>query len=63
MALLRMATRNATVRCGESMDVLALPKREFSVLSANLPELRRSFEAKSEERGKLDAPETLSPET
>ncbi len=51
MALLRMTTRNATVRCVESMDVLALPKREFRVLSANLPELRRSFEAKSAERG------------
>jgi len=50
MALLHMATRNATVRCLEAMDVLALPKREFSVLSANLPELKRSFETKSEER-------------
>ena len=50
MALLHMATRNATVKCVEPMDVLALPKREFSVLSANLPELKRSFEAKSEER-------------
>ena len=55
MALLHMATRNATVRCTESMDVLALPKREFSVLSANLPELRRSFETKSEERARPEA--------
>ena len=54
-ALLRQAQRNATVRCLEPMDVLALPKREFSVLSANLPELRRSFEAKSQERGPSDA--------
>ena len=50
-ALLQQGQRNATVRCLEPMDVLALPKREFSVLSANLPELRRSFEAKSQERG------------
>jgi NADH dehydrogenase len=50
MALLYQATRNATVRCVEPMDVLALPKREFAVLSANLPELRRSFETKSAER-------------
>lgn len=56
MALLQMATRNATVRCAEPMDVLALPKREFNVLSANLPELRRSFEKKSTERGGPDAP-------
>jgi hypothetical protein len=32
------------------MDILALPKRELSVLSVTLPELRRSFEAKSHER-------------
>jgi NADH dehydrogenase len=49
-ALLLMARRNATVRCVEPLDVLALPKREFGVLSANLPELRRSFENKSQER-------------
>jgi NADH dehydrogenase len=55
-ALLKMARRNATVRCVEPMDVLALPKREFDVLSANLPELRRSFEIKSEERAGRDAP-------
>jgi NADH dehydrogenase len=55
MALLQRATRNATVRCVEAMDVLALPKREFGMLSANLPELRRSFEAKSEERARPDA--------
>jgi NADH dehydrogenase len=55
MALLHMATRNATVRCVDPMDVLALPKREFGVLSANLPELRRSFEAKSEERARPEA--------
>ena len=55
MALLQQATRNATVRCVEPMDVLALPKREFSVLSANLPELRRSFETKSQERARAEA--------
>jgi NADH:ubiquinone reductase (H+-translocating) len=55
-ALLRQAARNATVRCLEPMDVLALPKREFTVLSANLPELRRSFESKSQERKGVDAP-------
>jgi NADH dehydrogenase len=54
-ALLLQAQRNATVRCIEPLDVLALPKREFSVLSANLPELRRSFESKSQERSRADA--------
>jgi NADH:quinone reductase (non-electrogenic) len=44
MALVNMATRNATVRCLKPMDVLALPKKEFAVLAANLPDLRRSFE-------------------
>jgi NADH dehydrogenase len=50
MALLRSTTRNATVRCVEPMDVLSLPKKEFNLLSANLPELRVGFERKSEER-------------
>jgi NADH dehydrogenase len=50
MALLHEARRNATVRCVEPLDLLALPKREFTVLAANLPELRRSFETKSKER-------------
>ena len=50
MAVLEQARRNATVRCLEPMDVLALPKRELDVLSTHLPELRRSFESKSQER-------------
>jgi NADH dehydrogenase len=44
MALLNETTRGATVRCVEAMDTLSLPKRDFTVLAANLPELRRSFE-------------------
>jgi len=54
-ALLHNAQRNATVRCLDALDVLALPKREFVVLSASLPELRRGFEAKSEQRARQDA--------
>lgn len=50
MALLRSTTRNATVRCVEAMDVLGLPKREFSLLSDNLPDLRKGFERTSAER-------------
>jgi NADH dehydrogenase len=54
-ALLQRTCRNATIRCLEPLDVLALPKREFGVLSANLPELRRSFETKSQERTPVTA--------
>ena len=50
MALLKMATRNATVRCTASMDVLSLPKKEFAVLAAHLPDLRRSFERLAADR-------------
>ncbi len=50
MALLRSTTRTATVRCVEPMDVLSLPKKEFNLLSSNLPEIRSSFERTSEER-------------
>jgi len=50
MALLNQTTRGATVRCVEAMDALSLPKREFTVLAANLPELRESFERVMAER-------------
>ncbi len=52
MALVNMTTRNATVRCATSMDVLSLPKKEFAVLAANLPDLRRSFERLAGERAR-----------
>jgi NADH dehydrogenase len=44
MALLGSAPRNATVRCKEATTVLAIPKREFGLLAANVPGLRASFE-------------------
>jgi hypothetical protein len=50
MALVNMATRNATVRCVEPMDLLGLPKKEYAVLAANLPDLRKSFERLAGER-------------
>jgi len=57
MALVNMATRNASVRCLTPMDVLSLPKKDFAVLAANLPDLRRSFERLSGERAeKVQAP-------
>jgi NADH dehydrogenase len=50
MALLNETTRAATVRCLEAMDAISLPKRDFTVLAANLPDLRRSFERVMDER-------------
>lgn len=50
MALLQKATRNASVRCLEAMNTLSIPKKEFNVLSASLPQLRSSFEQKVEKR-------------
>lgn len=44
MALLNETTRNATVRCVEALDVLSIPKREFSALAATLPTLRDNIQ-------------------
>src|SRR6201988_2515317 len=44
MALLNQTTRNATVRCVEALDVLSIPKRDFSALAANLPTMRENIE-------------------
>jgi NADH dehydrogenase len=50
MALLNHTTRNATVRCVEPLDVLSIHKREFSILAANLPAMRESFEQVMKQR-------------
>jgi NADH dehydrogenase len=50
MALVENTTRNATVRCVEPLDVISLPKREFGVLAAHMPEMRRSFEKVIDQR-------------
>jgi NADH dehydrogenase len=57
MALLKETTRGATVRCIESMDALSLPKRDFTVLAANLPDLRESFERVMATRRSAAAPQ------
>jgi NADH dehydrogenase len=44
MALLNQTTRNATVRCVEALDLLSIPKREFSALAATLPTMRANLE-------------------
>jgi NADH:quinone reductase (non-electrogenic) len=50
MALLRQSTRAATVRCTAPMNTLSLPKREFSMLAAYLPEMRATLEGVMEQR-------------
>ncbi len=50
MALLNHTTRNASVRCTESLDVLSIHKREFGLLAANLPAMRESFEEVMQQR-------------
>jgi NADH dehydrogenase len=56
MALLSGNRRNATVRCTAPMDALCLPKRDFSLLAAQLPELRGSFEALKAKRSAQQHP-------
>jgi len=43
-ALVNETTRSATIRCQHDLDVLSLPKKEFAVLAANLPDVRKSFD-------------------
>ncbi|MBV9929087.1 MAG: FAD-dependent oxidoreductase [Acidobacteria bacterium] len=43
MAVLGDTTRNATVRSVEALDVVALPKREFMLVTSNLPDARQRF--------------------
>src|SRR4029078_13726909 len=50
-ALINETTRGPPVRCRTDLDVLSLPKKEFQVLAANLPEVRRSFEEIMARRG------------
>jgi NADH:quinone reductase (non-electrogenic) len=54
-ALLNETTRGATVRSRTDLDVLALPKGEFAVLAASLPDVRRSFDQMMERRGMTKA--------
>jgi NADH dehydrogenase len=54
-ALLNETTRGATVRCREDLDALSLPKKEFAVLAASLPDVRRSFDLMMERRGMTKA--------
>jgi CRP-like cAMP-binding protein len=50
MALFNNTVRNVTVRCVEPPDVISLPKREFMLVTTNLPEAKQKFEAVVEQR-------------
>ena len=53
--LLNETRRGATIRCRTDLDVLSLPMKEFSVLAASLPDVRRSFDQMMERRGMTSA--------
>ena len=50
MALLKQTTRGATVRCTAPMNTICLPKREFGLLTAYLPQVRQTLENVMEHR-------------
>jgi len=50
MALLSKEPRSATVRCTKTMTAIAVPKGDFHLLTANLPQLKSSFNQIMEER-------------
>ena len=50
MALLKQTTRGATVRCVAPMNTISLPKREFGLLTAYLPQVRETLENVMETR-------------
>ncbi len=60
-ALLNNRTRAATIRCRSAMNLLALRKGDFRALTANLPELRESFERVMEQRMALHEPQSHNP--
>jgi NADH:ubiquinone reductase (H+-translocating) len=62
MAILNGNVRSSTVRCKTAMDALSLPKREFGLLTANLPQLKSSFERVKHQREERDvAGDSVSP--
>lgn len=63
MAILNGSVRSSTVRCKTAMDALSLPKREFGLLTANLPELKSSFENVKQKRMERDEATDAAPAT
>ena len=54
MALLEKRVRRATVRCVEAMNTLCISKRDFGLLTAYLPELRKNLESVMGERAQAN---------
>jgi NADH dehydrogenase len=59
MALLTHSTRNATVRCTAPMNTMCLPKREFGMLAAYLPQVRETLENVMAERQTSNAQKAM----
>ncbi|HKP85187.1 MAG TPA: FAD-dependent oxidoreductase [Blastocatellia bacterium] len=59
MALLKQSTRSATVRCTEPMNTMCLPKREFGMLAAYLPQVRETLEQVMAERQRSNERKTM----
>ncbi|MFY9556889.1 MAG: FAD-dependent oxidoreductase [Blastocatellia bacterium] len=55
MALLRETTRGATIRCTAPLNTLSLPKKEFGMLAAYLPQVRETIEGVMEQRAHSNA--------
>lgn len=59
MALLNKSLRSATVRCAQPMNVMSLPKREFGMLAAYLPQVRETLQNVMTERQQSNAQKTM----
>jgi NADH:ubiquinone reductase (H+-translocating) len=59
MALLKQTTRGATVRCTAPMNTICLPKREFGLLTAYLPQVRQTLENVMTKRQQDNAQKTM----
>jgi NADH dehydrogenase len=55
MSLIQRCERNATVRCVESLDVLALNKSEFNAMFSYMADMRKEIERAAAERGGVAA--------
>jgi NADH dehydrogenase len=59
MALLKQTSRGATVRCTAPLNTISLPKREFGLLTAYLPQVRETLENVMEKRQQENAQKSL----
>ncbi len=59
MALLNQSERMATVRCTAPLDAVSLPKREFGLLTAYLPQLRDNLTSVMNNRIQMNQQKSL----